>query len=90
MEHSPLAILAEEERRYDALPPWAWRRPADAVTRAERSLAATERLIRESEREFADDLVRLARRLARHRMNAKAFAARLEGQRAALERLKDG
>ena len=90
MDHTPLAIMAEEERRYDALPGWAWRRPADAITRAERKLAATERLIRESERELAGDLARLSRLLARHRMNAHAFAARLANQRAALGRLRNG
>ena len=89
MEHAPLAVLAEEERRYDALPPWAWRRPANAVALAERKVVAMERLVRENERAFADTLTQLSRLMARHRMNARAFAARLDDQRAVLARLKE-
>lgn len=91
MNGSPLSIIAEEERRYDALPPWAWRRPTDEVTRIERNIAALERMTRERERAFADDLTRLVRMIARHRMNARALAAQLADDRAALRHLtQDG
>jgi len=89
MNGSPLSIIAEEERRYDALPPWAWRRPTDEVARIERKVAALERLMRESERAFTDDLTRLARMIARHRMNAHALAAQLAEDRAALRHLTE-
>jgi len=77
MDHHPLAIMDREERRYDALPPWAWQRPEDDSTRAARRVATLERLIRESDRAFVDDLSRLSRLMARHRMNAHAYRARL-------------
>ena len=77
MEPTPLAIMVEEERRYDALPPWAWARPVRAADLAERRIAALERMMRENESAFADDLARLSRLMVRHRMNARAFAARL-------------
>jgi hypothetical protein len=89
MSSTPLAIMAEEERRYDALPPWAWARPADAIARAEREITAMERLVRESERELADEFGRLSRRIAKHRMSARQLAARLALRRAALERLRE-
>jgi hypothetical protein len=89
MNGSTLSIMDEDERRYDVLPPWAWRRPTDEVTRIERKVAAVERLMRESERAFADDLTRLARMIARHRMNARALAAQLADDRAALRHLTE-
>jgi hypothetical protein len=48
-----------------------------------------ERLVRESERELADEFGRLSRRIAKHRMSARRLAARLALRRAALERLRE-
>jgi hypothetical protein len=69
--------MDREERRYDVLPPWAWRRPEDDSARAARRIATMERQIRESDRAFAEDLAALSRLMARHRMNAHAYRARL-------------
>ena len=77
MDRHVFAVMDREERRYDVLPPWAWRRPEDDSARAARRIAAMERLIRESDRAFTEDLVALSRLAARHRMNAHAYRTRL-------------
>jgi hypothetical protein len=83
-----LALLAEEERRYDRLPAWAWRRPIGPLEAMERRIAATESALRENDRALADGLARIARLHRRHRVNRHELARALERQRAALGRLR--
>jgi len=82
MNRDVLAQMAEDELRYDVLPPWAWSRPTGAIERLERNIAAMERLIRENDRALADNVERLERIQQRHRRNKVAFALRLSRLRA--------
>ena len=90
MERTAITIMAEEERRYDVLPPWAWPRPLGAIDRLERRIAAMERLIRENDLAFDDSLKRLKRLTARHRLNRREFESRLARDRAALAQITSG
>jgi cell division septum initiation protein DivIVA len=79
---------ADEERRYDMLPPWAWRRPTSEAERLAHQIATLERLIRENDRAMADNFARLARLQQRHRENKSELAALLAAHRVELRRLR--
>ena len=81
-------LTAEEERRYDVLPPWAWLRPASEAQRLERRIATVERLIRENDQATADSFTRLTRLQARHRERKAELCAQLAALRAELEKLR--
>ncbi len=93
MRPEPIARLARMdalERRYDVLPPWAWRRSALAAERLEATVGAIERLIRESDRAVAENLARIERLNDRHRRNKSAFLRALARHRAVLAALDRG
>ncbi len=79
----PVGIARREnlERRYDVLPPWAWRRPRTAVERLEAMIGATESLLREAGRAPPD---------AQDRSRRAIFALSVARHRAVLARVKAG
>jgi hypothetical protein len=81
-------LMAEEERRYDVLPPWAWPRPTTEAERLARKIATIARLLRENDRMMTDSFTRLARAQKRHRERKAELSAQLAAHRTELEKLR--
>ncbi len=85
---SGLTRMAGLERRYEVLPPWAWRRPQSAIERLEAKIGAMESLIRDNDQVLAENLARIERLNAHHRRNRAEFCRALARHRATLDRLR--